>query len=242
MFIGILVCAIYIVILLGISKIFGTKYTEIAASTRNIVRGIIYPVGICSVVLTTFAIISGWYLKVFSYSPRVISWILWIIPIVILLGIVARFTYFKYTHLDRTGLLALAFGTFLVGYSEELLVRGFLTDNLRNSGYSVIMVGIISSAVFGILHFMNFFVGQTGLKTSGQVIITTLMGLNFYIIYIISGTLWLPILFHFVYDFSLLMLNPKTEIGKGFRPNFILANIVALNILPLLSLFVLAKY
>ena len=85
------------------------------------------------------------------------------------------------------------------------MTRGLTVNALLGDGYSVVATGIISSLIFGLLHFINFFNGQDAKTTTMQVISTILAGANFYIMFVISGTLWLPIIVHALFDFSVLV-------------------------------------
>lgn len=236
---SIIVCSIYLAILITVTKYFGIKYTDIAKNTNNILKGIVYPVGICTAILTIFALYSGWLPSVLSYSPRINIWILWIIPIVLVIGILARLSYIQSSHLSKKGILMLLIGTALVGFSEELLVRGIVVSLLQKSGLSVLLVGLVSSLMFGILHFSNILLGQSIRNTFSQVVFTSLMGLNFFVIYIISGTLWLPIVLHALYDFSLLLTRPSRKDSNTLRSSVNLATIVLMNLTPVLAIVLL---
>jgi membrane protease YdiL (CAAX protease family) len=51
------------------------------------------------------------------------------------------------------------------------------------------------------------------------------MGLNFYIIFIITGSLWAPIIFHFLFDFSILAMGNKPKLDNADP----VANIIAIS-------------
>jgi membrane protease YdiL (CAAX protease family) len=66
------------------------------------------------------------------------------------------------------------------------------------------------------------------------------MGLNFYIILIITGSLWAPIIFHFLFDFSILAMGNKPKLDNADP----VANIIAIStfvsyVLPVVFLFFL---
>ena len=77
---------------------------------------------------------------------------------------------------------------FLVGFSEELLCRGIMTETmLRKHGNTKkgIWLSILTSSVgFGFLHLTNILVGQSLLDTVIQVIIATFVGIFFNAIYV----------------------------------------------------------
>ena len=237
---AIIITTIYLGLLLGLTKFFGVKYTDIIKDNNSIKRGIIYPVGIATILLAAYAVAFDWIPEVFSFNLIVKDHILWLIPIVILIGIVARLTKLNTEVFEKNGFLLLAIATLIVGFSEELLVRGIAVGLLLNSGYGILLTGIISSIIFGLLHFMNYFNGQDIKKTIIQVVGTLLMGLNFYIIFIITGSLWAPIVFHFLFDFSILAMGSKPNLGK----NDLTSQIIAIStfvsyFLPIFFLFLI---
>lgn len=236
---SVIICALYLLILLIFSKIFGVKYTEIIKSNNNIKKGIIYPVGLSAILLIIFAYYFDWLPDVLSFSPKVNQLFLWLIPAITILSIIARFILINPKAFQKNGLILLSAGTLLVGFSEELLVRGIAVSALQNAGYSVLVAGIASSVIFGLLHFMNYFMGQDIKKTSIQVASTVLMGLNFYIIYVISGSLWFPIILHFLYDFSILGMGPNPDLSNKKLASFIAATTIGMFVLPVFGLFFL---
>jgi membrane protease YdiL (CAAX protease family) len=86
-------------------------------------------------------------------------------------------------------------GTFVfVGISEELLLRGYVLNNLMVSFNKYIALGI-SSALFAFMHIANpnlDIFGIFGLFFAGL-----LLGYS----YIVTGNLWLPISLHFSWNF-----------------------------------------
>jgi membrane protease YdiL (CAAX protease family) len=222
--------------LFTITKSFGVKYTEIIKNTHNIQYGIVFPIGIGAILLTLFALSFGWLPSVLSFSPRVDIPILWIIPLASVVAIAARFSVAKLAHFEPKGLAYLILGTLVVGYSEELLVRGITVSALQHANYSVLLVGIISSTIFGLLHFMNYFNGQDLNKTSIQVVGTILMGLNFYFVFILSGTLWLSIIIHALYDLSIFTMGPDPKTPDGIIGQVISIATLATFILPVIGL------
>jgi membrane protease YdiL (CAAX protease family) len=237
---AILICGIYVAGLLILSKRFGVEYPDITKSTHNIKYGITYPVGIGAVALTVYAFATDQIPDVFSIDRSAQNPLLWLIPAVSIIGIILRFTYSRLNEFDSTGLVYLVVGTFMVGYSEELLVRGVAVHTLLDQGYSVVVAGLVSSVIFGLLHFMNYFNGQDLGKTLIQVVGTMLMGLGFYITFVISGNLWVPITVHFLYDLSILLLGPEPKLTNSIRSQIIALSTFLIYILPIVGLFILS--
>lgn len=236
---AIIICFVYVVFLLGLSKYFKVAYTEILKSTDNIKKALFYTVGISTVLLTAFAYAFDWLPGVLSFSPKVDKPILWIIPALVLAGAIWRFTHAKWKSFTSEGVFFLVLGAFLVGFSEELLVRGIVAGSLFDHGFSLFWVAVLSSVIFGVAHSVNYFNGQDAKTTGGQVIMTSFIGLNFFIAYVISGTLWLPIFLHFIHDLSLFAQggeinaeNKDTQKGEVYI-------VIAMLVLPVLALFLL---
>lgn len=236
---AIIICFVYVVFLLGVSKAFKVNYTEIIKTTDNIKRGLIYTVGICTVLLTAFAYAFDWLPGVLTYSPRLDKPILWVIPALILAGAIWRFTHAKWKSFTPEGVFYLVVGTFLVGFSEELLVRGIVAGSLFDHGFSLFWVAVLSSVIFGAAHSVNYFNGQDAKTTASQVLMTSFFGLNFFIAYVLSGTLWVPILLHFIHDLSLFSQGGEINSEKEDTQKGEMYIVLALVILPLLALFFL---
>lgn len=213
---AILLCAVYVGILFLLSKYTGVPYTDLNKNTHTIRRGIVLPVGIATILLTLYAFLAGFIPDVFSFEPISQSLVPWLMPIAFAAIIIVRACFIRLRTYGRAGFLWLLFGTALVGFSEELLVRGIVVHLLQESGYGVLVVGILSSVLFGVMHVINYFNGQTLAKTGVQVAATVIMGIGFYISLVVSGTLWLPIVLHWLYDFTILALghNPKFSAKK----------------------------
>ena len=233
------ISGLYIIVLLAITKYFGVKYTEILKNTETIKKGLLLPVVTGTILLTLYAIYFDWIPDVFSYYPRIQNIILWSVPILLVISIVSHFKRASINKFTKKGLLYLFSGTLFVGFSEELLVRGIVVGSLIDSGYGVMLAGLLSSVIFGTLHFVNYFNGQDIKVTSVQVFGTTLMGINFYVLYIISGTLWIPIIFHFLYDLSILLIGADLNKLSGKESKLELYTNLGLHISAIISLIII---
>ncbi len=83
-----------------------------------------------------------------------------------------------------------------VGVYEELMFRGYVLQALEERGSKVAAV-IVSSLLFAVLHFANPGADPTGL------INTALIGALLAAIYLRTRSLWMPIGFHFAWNFLL---------------------------------------
>lgn len=199
-----LIAFVYGIVLFGLIKLFGVKYTEITKSTAHIKKGIFLPVGIASLGLIVVSALNGWLIPAFTPPFGLHAWWMWIIPIGIATGIVARLRTAKWHLFTRAGIWYLILGVLFVGFSEELLARGLIVHALNHDFIPQYLVMLVSSILFGLLHGMNYFNGQDRKTTTTQIVVTTLIGMSLYVSYIVSGTLWLPIALHAAFDISLL--------------------------------------
>ena len=91
------------------------------------------------------------------------------------------------------------------GICEEVLFRGFLLHYLHTSAWhlNLTLSLLIAAVIFGLQHLYQCFAG---------VVSVVAVGLILGLLFIFSGTLLLPIIFHAIMDLRLLViLRPPTE-------------------------------
>jgi membrane protease YdiL (CAAX protease family) len=208
-------------------------YTAIADSESNLRRGVMVPVGLGLAVLLVYAVATGTLADAFTYAPTVsVTW-LWAVPALILAGIVVRLASTDWRSLGGRRIVVIAVTSLLIGASEELLVRGLFLDTAQDAGLAAVWVAVVTSIVFGLLHGMNVLLGQDAVTTMLQVVTTTLMGLALFTSLALSGSLWLPILLHALFDFSLLAQG--SVVKRSARPIEValtlLPNVLAIGVL-----------
>lgn len=206
---GTLIALIYGVSLFGLIKLFGVKYTEITQSTDHIKKGLLFPVGIASAGLTIISALNGWLQPAFTPPDGYREPWMWLIPVACLFGILIRLKYARWQRFTPLGILYLVIGIAFVGFSEELLARGILVRLISEAGFPQYLVMLVSSMIFGLLHGMNYFNGQDRKTTISQMIVATLIGMGLYTALTVSGTLWVPIILHALFDLSILAAGRK---------------------------------
>jgi membrane protease YdiL (CAAX protease family)/ADP-ribose pyrophosphatase YjhB (NUDIX family) len=82
----------------------------------------------------------------------------------------------------------------LAGACEEIIFRGYILQNLREWPGTILAV-VISSILFGLLHGFN-----PNFNPLAALNIT-LAGITYCYAYLITGNLWLPLAFHFSWNF-----------------------------------------
>jgi membrane protease YdiL (CAAX protease family) len=96
---------------------------------------------------------------------------------------------------DKAGVRHLMAGLLvllIVAVQEEVLYRGYIFINLHPFGSAVFLVG--STLIFVLIHFL------TNRVNLHQILSWLLSGLVLAVAYLISGSIWVPILLHFAID------------------------------------------
>ncbi len=238
MLLGIVVCVVYLAGLIALQKASGVPYVAIAESEPNLRKGVLIPVGTMTAVLVAFLAVSGRLAESFTFAPTVSAAWLWSIPVVILLGVVLRLARNPWSQVNGRFVVVALLATFLVGLSEELLIRGYFVDVLAESGLGLVWVGVVSSLVFGLLHGANILNGQDVPTTAQQVVASAIMGLGLFAALVLTGSLWLPIALHFLFDFSLIVGGSVKKDGGAQRKDEV-ALVLAMYVLSLASVVAL---
>ncbi|MGZ4642110.1 MAG: CPBP family intramembrane glutamic endopeptidase [Blastococcus sp.] len=236
---GLIVVVAYTALLFGIQRLSGVPYTDIADSTDTLLKGIVLPLAIGSAALTAFAVWSGWWRDVWVDRDPIRGH-RWMLLIPILMAVVAILYVVDGDFAAHGGSywLLLAVGTSMVGYSEELLIRGLLVRGMRGSGLSDVRILVGSSVVFGLIHGVNAFNGQDLATTWKQVVFTMLVGGYLYVSLRRTGLLLVPMLLHGSWDFGLLTTG-KTDASASLKLDASTASSVA-SIIALLLMALLA--
>lgn len=107
-------------------------------------------------------------------------------------------------------LFFVAFNTFLVGVSEEVMFRGVLFRALLENS-RVWTTIIITTVLFGAVHVLNgFTTGEWG-PALLQAVAAGMSGLIFIAIVIRTGSLWPAIIYHFLWDCMLFLMGAARE-------------------------------
>jgi membrane protease YdiL (CAAX protease family) len=163
------------------------------------------PIFVGCLLLLAFGASVGWLPEIFRPQPiRGRGW-MWIAIVVVLLFNVLRLLSIDYGtagfEVVATWLLA---GVF-IGFAEEVLTRGFVVNLLRKSGNRELVVALISSALFALLHAGNLLTGQSLFATLIQLVYTFAFGICMYLAMRVTGTIIAPILLHASTDPSIFL-------------------------------------
>ena len=183
------------------SDAFGGGETE--TSVSSMVDQLWFELGMAVSVIVVIAIL-GWFGSArISRLPRLRS-LLWVVPpllftsLLLLLGLViAVGSDIPLPTADA--LLALAAFVFLTGVFEEFLFRGILFHGLQ-SRMSTLGALLLSSLLFGAMHYVNWIGGQPFGDTTLQVIHAAGGGLLYGSLMLITGSIWPAVFLHAAWD------------------------------------------
>jgi len=194
----------YAILFLVLEKIMGVGYDVIGSTTSNIVKGIVVPLVVCAVVLIIVTTLLGWWRPVLRELPtgpaRPPRWMM-AVPILVFIATLLGVDYGNLGNMGAAMILWLAVGTALVGFSEEITYRGLALVGFRGR-YGEVRVWFLTSLLFGLLHGMNFFLGQGAALTVREIILAFVFGSVFYAIRRISGTIVVAMIIHALWDFG----------------------------------------
>lgn len=127
--------------------------------------------------------------------PRHLDRTLWLVPLALVPVILVASTGIVATP---TQVVAYAVLALAVGFNEEIWFRGLLLATLRRLGTRTAIIG--GSVIFGALHLSNLFAGRSLLYVTLQFALACLVGLVLAELVTITGSLWIGIVWHLVYD------------------------------------------
>lgn len=134
----------------------------------------VIPILIGGLLLVGFGASVGWLRTLFDRQPiRGRGW-MWIAVAVVLL-----FNLLRFASIDYAAAWLLA--GLLIGFTEEVLTRGYVVRIVRSSGRSAVAVGLVSATLFDLLHAFNFFTGQPLVSTLLQMFYTFFFGFCMYL-------------------------------------------------------------
>lgn len=112
----------------------------------------------------------------------------------------------------------------MVGFSEEVMFRGVLYQALltRVSFWPAVWV---SSALFGAVHILNFFVTGDIAAACAQAVAAFFCGILFMAIRLGTGSLWPAIGFHALWDFGTFLMSASNG-GRALPPPGILSGML----------------
>lgn len=203
--IAVLAVAAYLLVVALIWRRNGVRYDALAESRDSVIRGIVVPMGVGSVLLAVVTSVLGWWGPALTQSPRSgPTWAL-VVPVVLTVAAALGLTTIDWrSPKARTVLPALAVGCLLVGFAEELGTRGLVLVGARESGFGELAAALLTMVVFSLVHAMNGLFGQSWKRTAVQLGLTFVGGAAFYVTRMTTGSLVVAMFLHALWDFGLL--------------------------------------
>jgi len=166
--------------------------------------------------LTIFITVKYFSWQEVGFAKLQTKQMLWLIPSFALVGFmgVKVFSLLIESNLSEEKLnlvYLVGFTTLLVGFSEELMYRGILLNELLKT-YGKTKAVLISAAGFSLLHSVNIFGGLHFPQMLQQLLLTFIFGLFLALIFLRIKNIIPLIIFHWLWDFSLIsagILKPR---------------------------------
>jgi len=118
-------------------------------------------------------------------------------------------------NIDIYELLALLILTFFIGVFEEITCRGWIQnefiERFGNNRKNILFSIFTSSFIFGIIHIINFFGGQSLIETLAQILGATIAGVTFGALYHKTKNIWSVIFLHALWDFAVFFPEITTS-------------------------------
>jgi membrane protease YdiL (CAAX protease family) len=184
-----------------VCRVNKVDYEHLATDRATAVRSIVVPIGLGAAFLAVAVTVLGWWHPVLFDDGRTgPAWAI-AVPVLFLLAGLLGLTQVDWRSANRSVLPALALGTLLVGFAEEVLTRGVLVVGGREQGWSPLTVFLMSTGLFAILHGLNAFFGLPWQGALVQIGVAFVGGTAFYVTRLSTGTLIAGILIHALWDF-----------------------------------------
>lgn len=140
---------------------------------------------------------------------------LWLFPILSLAQSIIALSVSSWKDLNLPFILTILGGTILLAIGEEMYFRGILRASLNNFKNELPVV-LLLALLFGLAHSLgSLFNGVPILTVLLVVSVTAFQGIGLYAILKATGTLWAPIFFHFLTDFSLYIGSGPEGSSQG---------------------------
>lgn len=146
----------------------------------------------------------GWWTSVLGEPSRSSKRWLWVFPALLALFGLIKFVADEPTSAGATFIAGCLTTTMLVGITEEFTFRGLLLVGGRRVFSTERVAALVAAGLFGLFHLPNIVVGAEVGPTLQQVVLTAVMGLAFYALRRVSGSLIPCMVLHGIYDYLVL--------------------------------------
>ncbi len=231
--ISVVLLLVYMAIVVAIWSVNNVDYDTVGDTTSNIVKGIVVPVGVGAVFLAVAATWLGWWRPALTEETKAGPRWAFLLPVAMFIFVLLGVSGIDFGADSAKVLPVLALGTVLIGFSEEFVTRGLMLVGFRGS-VSEVWVWFLTSFLFGLLHGINVFFGQSVGTTAFQMGFAFVLGSAFYLVRRITGLLVVGMVIHALWDFGAI----GADATGGAAP---LASSLFLWIIAILTVVLLVK-
>ncbi|TQL81917.1 CPBP family intramembrane glutamic endopeptidase [Microbacterium saperdae] len=208
---ALLVTAAYLVVYLGVGQLVGLTLGHLIvdggpfASVTNVAIELLLPIGVGAVVILAFLAVIGWIKPVFARQPIDGRPWMWIAVAVVAYPIILRFIGIDYGAFPAGVVVVSLITGLFIGIAEELVTRGAGVALLRKAGYKELVVAVLSSALFALMHLVNAI--GTGFTPTIAILLvyTFFFGICMYVIMRVTGSIVWAIVMHGLTDPTLFL-------------------------------------
>lgn len=203
------VYVVWIALTVGIPVVTSAGQTDL---TSLVTRGIATGIAAAAIFLAGAVAIFGWRRPVglvAVHAPRS----LWVLmpPAIVCCLMLAGAAAIGFP--PATIVLFVLLNTALVGWSEELMFRGFALFGLL-SRFSIWTAIVISCAMFGAVHFLNGFMTGDFLSSTVQTFVAGISGIWLMAVRLRTRSIFPAMVIHALWDFSTFMFSSAAARGS----------------------------
>jgi membrane protease YdiL (CAAX protease family) len=203
---------IHVVVWIGLVKLVpgddGVDYVDLGTLGTPWVRQFIVPLLVVLALQVAFISRLGWWSSILREPSRTSR--RWLIVFPVLVFVIGLATFLNDGFSGDAGasyVLGCAATVGLVGLTEELTFRGVLQVGGRRVFATERQAVIFASVLFGLFHTPNIIIGAEVGDALVQTVMTAILGMAFYCVRRVSGSLIPCIVLHGLYDFFLIQGN-----------------------------------
>lgn len=207
---ALLVVVVYVLLAAGLGNLLSGLVSE-DQELAQFSLGHFIPLAIAIIGLLLFLRWTGWGADVWRESPTATltprRWWLISIPVLVILLPLSQLGDVPWMSRSVGYVLVIAAGTLMVGFGEELLIRGVLLTTIR-ARHGELMVLLGTSFVFALAHIPGSIIAGASLATIAfQVSFLAAAGAAYYWVRRVTGRLWVAMLAHALTDWVLYLAS-----------------------------------
>lgn len=152
---------------------------------------------------------------------KIKNWEILLFPIyIIIISLIIDFGDVNFGEISFINWFTLFFWTISIGFSEELMFRGFLQSifiqKFTTNKTSLILCVLLAAIIFGLMHLVNYSYGFYG--ETVQVLYSIFFGILFGATLLLTRKIWPIILTHMLIDFfGVIDIFERTEVNLNYK-------------------------